>query len=85
MALSIHPVSKEELISSNNISYSKGNISPKTENHYVTQLYKYETPQFPKPGDRVFWYWNIGALSGSAGFILIRDGYVHNSIVVVRS
>lgn len=36
-------------------------------------------------GDRFFWYNDIGALSGSAGIVQVRDGYVWGVRAVWRS
>jgi hypothetical protein len=52
------------------------------ETYHIQQLYKYDTP---KPNDIVCWYDDIGVLSGSAGYILIRDGYVSNYYALWRS
>jgi hypothetical protein len=48
----------------------KGSV---TEAHCIQKLYVYREP---REGDIICWYDDIGALSGSAGFVLIRDGYV---------
>lgn len=53
------------------------------EEWYVQELYKYLTPK--KEGDIVCWYDDIRILSGSAGYILLRDGYVISTSVVWRS
>ena len=48
---------------------------------YVTELCH---PYGPRPGERdIFvWYNDIKALSGTAGYLRIRDGYVYNQIAV---
>ena len=52
------------------------------ETYHIQELYKYDTP---KPTDIVCWYDDIGILSGSAGYVLIRDGYVWNTNTIWRS
>lgn len=75
-----NPVSKEDV--ANNYAFKTGGVTDKVENHFITDMYKYNKV---KDGDRVFWYDNIGILSGSKGFVLIRDGYVWTTRAVWRS
>ena len=48
----------------------------------LAKLYKYE---FAKSDDRVYLYDDIGDLSGSAGYVLIRDGFILNDFITERS
>jgi len=57
-------------------------IGSREESHYIHELYTYDRP---KPNDIVCWYDDIGCLSGSAGYVLIRDGYVWNTKSIWRS
>lgn len=51
---------------------------------YITELCH---PYSPKPDDRdiFLFYWDIQCLSGTAGYIRIRDGYVWGRIVTTVS
>lgn len=53
-----------------------------SDTYNVQQLYKYVDPE---ENDVVVYYDDIGALSGSTGYILLREGYVYNSVLVSRS
>ncbi len=50
---------------------------------YITEIY--HPYNRPKEGDRFFWYNDIGCLSGTAGIILVRDGYISAQKAIVRS
>lgn len=52
--------------------------------HMIQKLYEYHG-RTPKEGDIVCWYNDIGMLSGSAGYLLLRDGYVENQVAIWRS
>ena len=54
------------------------------DKYYITDLC---LPYNPPPDERdIFvWYNDIRALSGTAGYLRIRDGYVYNQIAVWRS
>jgi hypothetical protein len=54
------------------------------DRHYVALMCM---PYRPMPDDRdmFVWYSDIGVLSGSAGYLRIRDGYVYDRRVVIRS
>lgn len=48
----------------------------------IRQLFEYVKV---KEGDIVLHYYDIQPLSGSEGYLLIRDGYVYNSRITRRS
>lgn len=52
------------------------------EQYAVRKLYKYDKRE---EDDVVVFYDDIGILSGSKGYVLIRDGYVHGTYITVRS
>jgi hypothetical protein len=51
---------------------------------YITELCHPYSPM-PDENDIFVWYNDIGALSGSAGYLRIRDGYVYGQKIVWRS
>ena len=52
------------------------------EEFSIRKLFEYDKV---KEGDMVLYYSDMGVLSGSSGYILIRDGYVHRRRIVWRS
>jgi hypothetical protein len=95
-ALGITPLTIQKSISLKlswddpNLGFQDGRPRPDPENmeemdrFYVTELCH---PYNPKPDDHdVFVYYNdIEMLSGTSGYIRIRDGYVQGRLVVTRS
>ncbi len=49
----------------------------------IQQLFTYTG--VPKEGDIVCWYNDLGPLCGSAGYMLLRDGYVRSTYAVIRA
>lgn len=77
-------ITKEELNSSFK-TYQDiiGDENPVQNEYYAQDLFQYDV--FDPEKDMLIWYDDIRALSGSAGYVHIRNGYVHDSRVVVRS
>jgi len=79
------PISKEKMLKA--ADKESGERQPKeksvVEEYYIQQFY--HAYNKPREGDIICWYDDIRPLSGTAGYVLIRDGYVYSTVVLWRS
>ena len=75
-------ISKENMIKSWE-DFGGQDHNPIQDEYYFQDILKYDS--FNDATDFYAWYNDIGCLSGSAGYIFFRGGFVHATRTIIRS